>query len=185
MVYCAVVGCKSRTYTKAEKEKAKQNSQNLSNFRFFKIPKVRVHECGKTRQLSQRRQREWIARLNRKGVADNPQKYKSHSLQWVLLALQGLFGSRAALASAPNHRFFIVDDAKSISAILGLTSNFVMCVGSHELALSVHESSCRTRTPYSLRKKKRCRDTGARIAVPGHARTVRGNDFTVALAQGP
>ncbi|KAH7969448.1 hypothetical protein HPB52_018270 [Rhipicephalus sanguineus] len=76
MVYCAVVGCKSRTYTKAEKEKAKQNSQNLSNFRFFKIPKVRVHECGKTRQLSQRRQREWIARLKRKSVADNPQKYK-------------------------------------------------------------------------------------------------------------
>ncbi|XP_037499170.1 uncharacterized protein LOC119373233 isoform X1 [Rhipicephalus sanguineus] len=149
MVYCAVVGCKSRTYTKAEKEKAKQNSQNLSNFRFFKIPKVRVHECGKTRQLSQRRQREWIARLNRKGVADNPQKYKGHSLQWVLLALQGLFGSRAALASAPNRRFFIVDDAKSISAILGLTSNFLMCVGSHELALSVHERSCRTRTPYS------------------------------------
>ncbi|KAH7985591.1 hypothetical protein HPB52_025538 [Rhipicephalus sanguineus] len=76
MVYCAVVGCKSRTYTKAEKEKAKQNSRNLSNFWFFKIPKVRVHECGKTRQLSQRRQREWIARLKRKGVADNPQKYK-------------------------------------------------------------------------------------------------------------
>ncbi|KAH7932294.1 hypothetical protein HPB52_024771 [Rhipicephalus sanguineus] len=77
MVYCAVVGCKSRTYTKAEKEKAKQDNENLSNFRFFKIPNLRVHECGKTRQLSQRRQREWIARLNRKGVADNPQKYKS------------------------------------------------------------------------------------------------------------
>ncbi|KAH7952425.1 hypothetical protein HPB52_023274 [Rhipicephalus sanguineus] len=85
-----LVGCKSRTYTKAEKEEARQNSQNLSNFRFFKIPKVRVHEWGKTRQLSQRRQREWIASLNRKGVADNPQKYKGHSLQWVLLALQGL-----------------------------------------------------------------------------------------------
>ncbi|KAH7952192.1 hypothetical protein HPB52_019878 [Rhipicephalus sanguineus] len=76
MVYCAVVGCKSRTYTKAEKEKAKLDNENLSNFRFLKIPKVRVHECDKTRQLSQRRQREWIARLNRKGVADNPQKYK-------------------------------------------------------------------------------------------------------------
>ncbi|KAH7971743.1 hypothetical protein HPB52_002400 [Rhipicephalus sanguineus] len=147
MVYCAVVGCKSRTYTKAEKEKAKQNSQNLSNFRFFKIPKVRVHECGKTRQLSQRRQREWIARLKRKGVADNPQKYKGHSLQWVLLALQGFFGSRAALASAPNRRFFI-DNAKYILAIC-LTSNFLMCVGSHELALFVHERSCRTRTRYS------------------------------------
>ncbi|KAH7947332.1 hypothetical protein HPB52_010086 [Rhipicephalus sanguineus] len=76
MVYCAVVGCKSRTFTKAEKEKARQNNQELSNFRFFKIPKVRVHECGKTKQLSERRQREWIARLNRKGVSEDPQKYK-------------------------------------------------------------------------------------------------------------
>ncbi|KAL1445660.1 hypothetical protein MTO96_044889 [Rhipicephalus appendiculatus] len=76
MVYCAVVRCKSRTYTTAEKEKAKQRNQDLTNFRFFKIPKVRVHECGKTRQLSERRQREWIARLNRKGVANNPHKYK-------------------------------------------------------------------------------------------------------------
>ncbi|KAH7982756.1 hypothetical protein HPB52_006937 [Rhipicephalus sanguineus] len=75
MVCCAVVGCKSRTFTKAEKEKARQNNQELSNFRFFKIPKVCVHECGKTKQLSERRQREWIARLNRKGVSEDPQKY--------------------------------------------------------------------------------------------------------------
>ncbi|KAH9384222.1 hypothetical protein HPB48_026215 [Haemaphysalis longicornis] len=68
--------CKSCTYTKAEKEKEKQNNQNLSNARFLKIPKVRVHECGKLKQLSERRQREWIARLSRKGVSENPDKYK-------------------------------------------------------------------------------------------------------------
>ncbi|XP_049268376.1 uncharacterized protein LOC125757160 [Rhipicephalus sanguineus] len=184
MVYCAVVGCKSRTYTKAEKEKAKQNSQNLSNFRCFKIPKVRVHECGKTRQLSQRRQRERIARLNRKGVADNPQKYKGHSLQWVLLALQGLFGSRAALASAPIRRFF---HRRRREIHFSDTRPHIQFPDVHRQP-RVGAVRARTLLPHAhavLYVKKQCRDMGARIAVPGHARTVRGNDFTVALAQGP
>lgn len=43
---------------------------------FFKIPKVRVLECSKTKELSERRRREWLARINRRGVDLNLDKYK-------------------------------------------------------------------------------------------------------------
>lgn len=71
MVYCAVVGCNSRTQTKAMKLKTKEKDCG-----FFKIPKVRVLECNKTKELSERRRREWVARINRRGVDLNPDKYR-------------------------------------------------------------------------------------------------------------
>lgn len=60
MVHCAVVGCSSRSNLRVDKVlKKKKNS------RFFKIPKIRLQECEKTRLLSTKRRSEWIARLKR------------------------------------------------------------------------------------------------------------------------
>ncbi|XP_065301299.2 uncharacterized protein [Dermacentor albipictus] len=70
MVYCAVVRCSSRTQTKAVKLKT-----NEKDCAFFKIPKVRSRECEKTKELCKRRRREWIARINRRGIDENPDKY--------------------------------------------------------------------------------------------------------------
>ncbi|XP_077503136.1 uncharacterized protein LOC144113725 [Amblyomma americanum] len=78
IVYCAVVGCTSRTQSKAQKLKTGQ-----ADCRFFKIPKIRLHECEKAKQLSYRRRREWLARINRSETDANPDKYKVCALHFV------------------------------------------------------------------------------------------------------
>lgn len=70
MVYCAIVGCSSRTQTK--KRKMESNSKDPG---FFKVPKVRTTECEKTKLLSEKRRREWLARISRPGTMD-PDKYR-------------------------------------------------------------------------------------------------------------
>lgn len=64
MVRCAIVGCDSRTL------KTKQRDRS-----FFKVPRVRVRECDRTKDLSERRRRKWIARINRLGIELNPDRY--------------------------------------------------------------------------------------------------------------
>ncbi|XP_075550338.1 uncharacterized protein LOC142583735 [Dermacentor variabilis] len=100
MVYCAVVGCSSRTQTKAEKLKT-----NEKDCGFFKIPKVRSRECEKTKELCTRRRGEWIARINRRGIDENPDKY------WVC--------SRHFLSGRPSDLFDDCDPDWAPSQCLG------------------------------------------------------------------
>ncbi|XP_064487682.1 uncharacterized protein LOC135399877 [Ornithodoros turicata] len=86
MVYCAIVGCNSRTQSK--QQKIKSNEKDPS---FFKIPKVRMNECEKTRLLSERRRREWLARIKRAGIAGDPDKYKVCSRHFLSGSPSGLF----------------------------------------------------------------------------------------------
>ncbi|KAH6920937.1 hypothetical protein HPB50_028075 [Hyalomma asiaticum] len=78
MVFCAVFGCNNRSQTKEEKLQS-----NAPDPRFFKIPKVRLNECEQTRVLSERRRREWLARINRKGLDANVDKYKVCSKHFI------------------------------------------------------------------------------------------------------
>ncbi|KAH6920724.1 hypothetical protein HPB50_028286 [Hyalomma asiaticum] len=65
MVHCVIVGCNN--YSQSRAKKLKSNTKDCS---FFKIPKVRLHECGKTKELSERRRREWLSRINRRGIQE-------------------------------------------------------------------------------------------------------------------
>ncbi|XP_077552555.1 uncharacterized protein LOC144167036 [Haemaphysalis longicornis] len=85
MVYCAIVGCSSRTQTK--KKKTESNSKDPD---FFKVPKVRTSECEKTKLLSEKRRREWLARINRPGTMD-PDKYRVCSRHFLSGAPAKLF----------------------------------------------------------------------------------------------
>ncbi|KAH9382097.1 hypothetical protein HPB48_022224 [Haemaphysalis longicornis] len=78
MVHCAIVGCNSRTQTKAQKQKSWKENPG-----FFKVPKVRRNECQKTQTLSEERRREWIARIIRTGIAADPDKYRVCSRHFV------------------------------------------------------------------------------------------------------
>ncbi|KAL3208546.1 hypothetical protein MRX96_052535 [Rhipicephalus microplus] len=68
MVYCAIVGCSSHRQSKQMKIESSSKDPG-----FFKVPKVRTTECEKTRLLSEKRRREWIARINRP-VTTDPEK---------------------------------------------------------------------------------------------------------------
>ncbi|KAH9379545.1 hypothetical protein HPB48_004258 [Haemaphysalis longicornis] len=64
---------------------------------FFKVPKVRTSECEKTKLLSEKRRREWLARINRPGTMD-PDKYRVGSRHF-------LSGSLAKLCDECSHTF--------------------------------------------------------------------------------
>ncbi|KAH8033116.1 hypothetical protein HPB51_007581 [Rhipicephalus microplus] len=70
MVYCAIVGCSSRTQSKQMKIESSSRDPG-----FFKVPKVRTRECEMTRFLSEKRRHEWIARINWL-VTTDPDKYR-------------------------------------------------------------------------------------------------------------
>lgn len=49
MVHCVIVRCNSYRQSKAKKLKT-----DTKDYSFFKIPKVRLHECRKAKELSER-----------------------------------------------------------------------------------------------------------------------------------
>ncbi|KAH7940906.1 hypothetical protein HPB49_007749 [Dermacentor silvarum] len=66
MVACAVVGCSNRSDSCRRKKKP-------TNKNFFRIPKVVVDSCERSKTLSTNRRTLWLARINRADLdPENP-----------------------------------------------------------------------------------------------------------------
>ncbi|KAL3229430.1 hypothetical protein MRX96_023613 [Rhipicephalus microplus] len=70
MVHSVVIGGNSYTQSKAKKLLTKKNGCS-----FYKISKVHLNECNKTKELPERHRHEWLASINRRGLQDNPDKH--------------------------------------------------------------------------------------------------------------
>lgn len=62
MTICAMYGCRSRSNSSA-----KANNRDPGTG-MFNLPKVITWQCERTRQLSEKRRREWLALINRQDL---------------------------------------------------------------------------------------------------------------------
>ncbi|KAH7948768.1 hypothetical protein HPB49_002138 [Dermacentor silvarum] len=58
MVFCSVVGCSNRSDSSRRKKKP-------TNTNFFRIPRIVVDRCERSKTLSTNRRTLWLARINR------------------------------------------------------------------------------------------------------------------------
>ncbi|KAH8009825.1 hypothetical protein HPB51_020173 [Rhipicephalus microplus] len=90
MTHCVIVGCNGYSQSKAKKL-----NTDAEDYCYFTIPKVHLHQCGKAKQLSERRRRKWLSRIYRRGILDaNADNYFVYSRHFVSGRPSNLFDDR-------------------------------------------------------------------------------------------